>query len=195
MKKLYRYLLLIGVVALYTIPATFKVDAQTVSIDKMLERKDDKTRYYVKNYEIIDSPKRNSKVTKKQGREDKLTQYLLLEVTIDNPKKSYIFFDDVIQVSSGGNIVPSVNNTVLNYEKIPALEKHGIKKAEFDGKKRKIENVYMYPIKKYNETKIMLKDKNSWTSLQVTTPEPAKNGITAQAYPLEVGERNDESDN
>lgn len=46
----------------------------------------------------------------------------------------------------------------------------------------------MYPIKKYNETKIMLKDKNSWTSLQVTTPEPAKNGITAQAYPLEVGE-------
>lgn len=187
MKKLYRYLLLIGVVALYTIPATFKVDAQTVSIDKMLERKDDKTRYYVKNYEIIDSPKRNSKVTKKQEREDKLTQYLLLEVTIDNPKKSYIFFDDVIQVSSGGNIVPSVNNTVLNYEKIPALEKHGIKKAEFDGKKRKIENVYMYPIKKYNETKIMLKDKNSWTSLQVTTPEPTKNGITAQAYPLEVG--------
>ena len=45
----------------------------------------------------------------------------------------------------------------------------------------------MYPIKKYNETKIMLKDKNSWTSLQVTTPEPTKNGITAQAYPLEVG--------
>ena len=41
--------------------------------------------------------------------------------------------------------------------------------------------------KKYNETKIMLKDKNSWTSLQVTTPEPTKNGITAQAYPLEVG--------
>ena len=188
MKKLYRYLLLIGVVALYMIPATAKVDAQTVSIDKMLERKDDKTRYYVKNYEIIDSPKRNSKVTKKQEREDKLTQYLLLEVTIDNPKKSYIFFDDVIQVSSGGNIVPSINNTVLNYEKIPALERHGIKKAEFDGKKRKIENVYMYPIKKYNETKIMLKDKNSWTSLQVTTPEPAKNGITAQAYPLEVGE-------
>ena len=91
MKKLYRYLLLIGVVALYTIPATFKVDAQTVSIDKMLERKDDKTRYYVKNYEIIDSPKRNSKVTKKQGREDKLTQYLLLEVTIDNPKKATFF--------------------------------------------------------------------------------------------------------
>ena len=76
----------------------------------------------MKNYEIIDSPKRNSKVTKKQEREDKLTQYLLLEVTIDNPKKSYIFFDDVIQVSSGGNIVPSINNTVLNYEKIPALE-------------------------------------------------------------------------
>ena len=44
--------------------------------------------------------KRNSKVTKKQEREDKLTQYLLLEVTIDNPKKA-TFFDDVIQVSSG----------------------------------------------------------------------------------------------
>ncbi len=39
MKKLYRYLLLIGVVALYMIPATVKVDAQTVSIDKTLERK------------------------------------------------------------------------------------------------------------------------------------------------------------
>lgn len=57
MKKLYRYLLLIGVVALYMIPATVKVDAQTVSIDKTLEQKGDNTRYYVKNYEIIDSPK------------------------------------------------------------------------------------------------------------------------------------------